>query len=352
MKKSILRSLITFLYIAITPQIAFTQANPNPCSFPGVKCQNGGGNGIVNSFGSKSFDYPCPGRSMPFWFAFGDTITNAIDTSMDAKFAISGVYGPGTINGKIDTEIGKYCFLNNVDFTVVGVYDIRITMMRGGLTQQWLKFNVVPEEDFCSEAPSGKCSNIKGNKIFAKGPNGNVITVDAVFPVIVAVIDSVSGNIDTTFSGTIYASKLTGPGMLYGTLSMSGVKWFNFTNLRFSTDGYYTIKFYEQDPNKYKEAIVQVIVTSTTGIAEIKTEDILTFPNPFSDHLNISLDEKTNLISYHIYDQTGRLVLQKLNEKLGDHFTIDTQNLDKGFYILNIIANQNQEIKNIVIVKQ
>jgi len=211
---------------------------------------------------------------------------------------------------------------------------------------------VVPEEDFCSEAPSGKCSNIKGNKIFAKGPNGNVITVDAVFPVIVAVIDSVSGNIDTTFSGTIYASKLTGPGMLYGTLSMSGVKWFNFTNLRFSTDGYYTIKFYEQDPNKYKEAIVQVIVTSTTGIAEIKTEDILTFPNPFSDHLNISLDEKTNLISYHIYDQTGRLVLQKLNEKLGDHFTIDTQNLDKGFYILNIIANQNQEIKNIVLVKQ
>lgn len=352
MLNKFLPAILLLFAVSIFQQTSRAQANPNPCTFPGVQCKNGGGNGLINSFGTKNIVYTATGRSMPFWFAYGDTLTNIIDTSTNAVFAISSVIGSGEMKGHNASKSGKYCYLNDIEFTKAGHYEIRITMSRGVFLNYYLNFEVLPEEDFCSQAPSGKCSNIGGNKIFASGPVGNVITVDAVFPVIVAVIDSVSGNIDSTYSGTIYATKLSGPGMLYGTLSMSGVKWFNFNNLRFSLDGLYTIQFHEQDTTKYKSATLDALVTTNTGLIEIKAEDVFVYPNPFIDQVSLQLIQQNKSVSYQIYDQTGRIVLQKTNENVEDKIIIDTQNLSSGIYLLNIRENSNGAPKKIMIVKQ
>lgn len=102
-----------------------------------------------------------------------------------------------------------------------------------------LYFNVPEEIDFCKESPGGDCGQQKGNKIFTKLRSSNVIPVDAVFPVTVGMLDSVSLLLDSTFKGTIYVQKINGPGVMYGSLSMTGDKWFNFTNIRFSQAGTY-----------------------------------------------------------------------------------------------------------------
>jgi len=346
--KKLLHMILTIIVIVTSNQNLAAQANPNPCTFPGVKCQNGGGNGMINSFGSKNIEYTNPGRSMPFWFAYGDTLTNTIDTSTNAAFAISSVFGPGDMTGHNGTQPAKYCYLNDIEFSKAGHYDIGITMTKGMVLMDKVNMEVLPEKEIGKNA----CGKVKGNKIIAKGACGNIITVDAVFPIFAAVVDSATGKIDTTYSGTMYVNKISGPGMLYGTLSMSGGRWFEFNNLHFSTEGNYTIKIYEQDSSKYENATANVIVSSTTDVIELKTAEIFAFPNPFIDQLNVVFDHSNQLISYQIYDQTGKVVLQKLNENTGDRLVINTQNLSDGVYFLNIQSSANEELKNIIILKQ
>tara|TARA_Y100001980_G_C14401078_1_gene197323 strand:- start:272 stop:736 length:465 start_codon:yes stop_codon:yes gene_type:complete len=72
------------------------------------------------------------------------------------------------------------------------------------------------------------------------------------------------------------------------------------------------------------------------GIENVSSEDKMIFPNPVEDKLNIDLtsfNHKNVIIK--IYDFSGRLV-DSYNSKGGKIFIINTNNYQKGNYLLNI----------------
>ena len=94
-----LQPFLVLLLITVVSLKVNAQATPNPCGFPNVTCNENARNGIVNSFGSSTINYASAGRSMPFWFAIGDTGTNTIDTTTNAIFHMFLISGPGEISG-------------------------------------------------------------------------------------------------------------------------------------------------------------------------------------------------------------------------------------------------------------
>ena len=82
------------------------------------------------------------------------------------------------------------------------------------------------------------------------------------------------------------------------------------------------------------------IETSETGIKNIalssKKTDISIFPNPFHDQLNIAFNEVLNKkLKVEIIDMKGS-VIELYTLKPQKVYTINTANLDKGFYTVNL----------------
>lgn len=348
-----LSKILSFLFV-IGQTYLFSQTDVELDKFKGVNFANENGNGIINSFGKSSFVYPAPGRSIPFWISFGDTNTNEVDTtiSIENQLILTKLEGPGEIIGVPEKLTAKFCYFNNLQFTKSGYYKIHLQVSGNYKYEKIISITVLKDSDLCHKAPSGKCGNEKGNKVSAKGHCGNIIPVDAVLPVIVTIIDSTTGNIDSTYKGTIYVSKNYGPGEIYGTLSMSGSKWFNFNNIHFTSDGYYNLKFYDKDSSHYKSTNLDVIVTSPSSIIELNVQNIAAYPNPFIDRINISMPySKTNL-SYTLYDESLRIVAVKDNENVEGTLIIDTHSMPAGFYILSIKSSQGNILKNIPVIKK
>jgi hypothetical protein len=135
--------------------------------------------------------------------------------------------------------------------------------------------------------------------------------------ILVGVIDSVFGLLDSTFLGTIYIEKTSGPGELYGILSMSGERWFNFNNLRLSEPGYYTLRFFSEDKSLYNEAFVDVEVFETpNGIIALREKNFVIYPNPFDNTIVCvsSSDLKGGKIELFTY--SGQKVAEKKSIKL------------------------------------
>lgn len=326
----------------------YGQSNPNPCNLPNVNCVNGGGNGIITSFNSTNIVYTTPGRSVPFWIAFGDTITNDIDTSNNNNYSLTVVSGPGTMNGLQGGFPAKYVYFNDITFSEFGDYVISI--LRSGGTARKFNLKVLPDVDFCTESPAGSCASYGGNQIFVQAQFGSVIPVDAVFPNRVGVIDSVTGKLDSSFVGTIYAQKVSGPGILYGTLSMSGKKWFDFDNLRFTETGVYTIKFYEESENKYEEAIVEVEVVAANNTQRVNLSNTKVYPNPFTDILQVEVQQNNDIQSLTIFDSTGKIIVAQKQDHKNGIFSINTSSFSTGLYVLSIQTSTGIEKR--ILVKQ
>tara|TARA_B100000795_G_scaffold207146_1_gene160607 strand:+ start:647 stop:1702 length:1056 start_codon:yes stop_codon:yes gene_type:complete len=350
MEKTIKIFSVLALFLITSPDL-LAQANPNPCEFPNVTCATGVRNGIVNSFGKKELTYASAGRSMPFWLAVGDTSTSIVDTSAKTVFFITKISGPGLMEGVLGTLYSKYAYLNNISFTESGTYQIAVLAGNGIGFRDTLTFTVPQEIIFCSEAPGGDCGEVTGNEIFAKVQFSNIITVDAVLPIKVGVIDSVSGMLDSTFTGTIYVNKLSGPGVMYGTLSMSGGSWFNFTNIRFTEEGLYEIEFYEEDLTKYKTATVKIEVINTTSIGLIATNKLVVYPNPFNNQLRFRINSKNSGGTASIYNYAGKKLLSQKVEIGVKEFKVDTHALKSGIYLLNFYDGKTSVYYSTKVIK-
>lgn len=334
MKRIITKGLIVVLLVLNID--AFPQATPNPCYFAKINCGLADRNILFTSFDGDTIVYAPPGRSMPFWFALGDGGTEVIDTSGAYNFSLSKVSGPGDIKGVPGTLNGYYAYLDDISFSEIGTYIVHVNVSGfPGSFVGTLVFIVPPEINFCNEAPGGDCSSGGGNQIFAKPQETNVIPVDAVIPIKVGVIDTLTGFLDSSYSGTIYVDKLSGPGELYGILSMTGIKWFDFNNLKFSEEGIYIIRFHEEDPNTYKEEFVEVEVISTsTGLKVVSWNNLKIYPNPIQDQLKISSehDLKGNVIT--IINSMGQILYKNEISSNKNIVSIKTSHLKKGIYFI------------------
>ncbi len=314
------------------------QSTPNPCDFDKIICGVSDKNTLLTSFDSDTIIYAPPGRSMPFWFAFGDSSSKIIDTTGSFTFNLSLLSGPGTLLGNPSTSNGYFSYLENISFSNIGTYVVSINVGGySGAEMEELVFVVPPEVDFCSEVPGGECVGEGGDAIFAKPQFSNVIPVDAVIPIKVGVINSNSGNLDSNFVGTIYVEQISGPGQLYGTLSMTGEKWFNFINLQFSAEGLYEIRFFENEYNIYKEALLDIeVIQGPNGsrVAAINGFDL--FPNPIENQFTFSSQKDLLGSLIEIYNYSGQRVFLKKISTSGNKHIINTELLPKGVYLLKV----------------
>ena len=92
-------------------------------------------------------------------------------------------------------------------------------------------------------------------------------------------------------------------------------------------------------------------LSKTTGINDFSTEDIVAYPNPTTDDIQIIMPEIENLsnIQLQLFDLSGRLLQQE--RPSSSNTTLSLNNLAQGIYILKVTDNQNI-LKTIKIVKQ
>ncbi len=88
---------------------------------------------------------------------------------------------------------------------------------------------------------------------------------------------------------------------------------------------------------------------SKVGLNEVEEQLGLTaFPNPASDFVNIRLDQTTNNGSFiHVYDISGKMVVNQELPSRTNEFQLPTGHLDQGIYFLRITDPFGQSSKTI-----
>ena len=291
---------------------------------------------------------------MPFWFALGDSVTEIIDTTGSYNFSLSKISGPGDIKGIPGTLNGYYSYLTDISFSAIGTYEVAVNV--GGFPGSFvgrMVFVVPPEIDFCTEAPGGDCGEVTGNQVFPKQISGGVVPVDEVLPeILVGVIDSVSGLLDSSFSGTIYIEKASGPGELYGVLSMAGERWFNFNNLKLSEPGMYVLRFFTEDSALYKEAFVEVeVIQATNSSVVLVRDDLSVYPNPFQDKITLTSSYDLKGVTIELLNYSGQKVFFRHVSKSTQRLVLNTDDLTSGLYILSLFGTHVFQNKTLKIVK-
>jgi len=91
-----------------------------------------------------------------------------------------------------------------------------------------------------------------------------------------------------------------------------------------------------------------VITQNCTSISENKNNIVKTYPNPFSDNINIQFTD-SDFAELNIYNTIGKLILNKNIEGLKS-ININTENLAKGIYILQL--HNDSKINSYRIIKK
>mgnify|MGYP001164110073 CR=1 FL=1 len=344
---------ISFVFLLFGSNHIISQSTPNPCDFSKINCGEGEKNKLYTSFPEDTIVYAPPGMSMPFWFAFGDSSTGIIDTTGAYSFSLSKVEGPGDIEGVLKTTKGYYSYLNDISFSEVGTYKIEINVGDSSDSLAGRLLFIVPaEENFCGDIRFGECVEGGGNQILAQPKFSSVVPVDEVMPIMVGVVDSSNGFLDSTFFGTIDVNKVSGPGELYGILSMTGGPWFNFNYIQFSEEGFYTIRFFEESLTSYKESLMNVqVVETVSGLITIPLSHLRVYPNPFDDQVVIENKNGLKGLKLLFSNSLGQNVLERNIANSSNKVKINTSELSDGVYFVTLSDQEALKVTTFKIVK-
>jgi hypothetical protein len=110
------------------------------------------------------------------------------------------------------------------------------------------------------------------------------------------------------------------------------------------SDGIPILRFVKQGPNTI--AAYYASVSGASGIYENGFfNSISTYPNPFSDKIVLVNPENEKIRQATIYNSLGQPVLTVLNQDL----FINTQQLEKGIYFVEVHTDRNSVYRNVVI---
>tara|TARA_Y100000589_G_scaffold285621_1_gene285238 strand:+ start:2964 stop:4064 length:1101 start_codon:yes stop_codon:yes gene_type:complete len=325
--------VISLVFVLLCSSLSsFGQYSSNPCSIDGVYCtDNTEKNGVIYSFYGDTFKYPAPGTSMPFWMAVGDVASRTIDTTFVSSVIATVLSGPGLLHGPSAQNISKYSHFNDWKFTVSGVYEIEFSI--AGLFKDTVFFEVAEEVDFCAKVPAG-CTDGGGDLVYPSTGNGGIIPVDAIFPITVGVVNSLTGQLDSSFFGYVFLEKLSGPGNMYGTLNMYGGRWLTFTDVRFDEEGTYLVEI-STSLGYTRDTVSVDVYTPTESIHTPNYSSLSIFPNPFSDNVTIKFDDGERIDEINIINSQGKLVERYSSISSS---TLDLSHLPKGVYFIEAIS--------------
>ncbi len=91
------------------------------------------------------------------------------------------------------------------------------------------------------------------------------------------------------------------------------------------------------------------IIDNTLGLNDKDFEDVNMFPNPATSEVTFNFKNSSQGASISIFDIQGKLALQKENLD-STEITLSTETLQKGFYLVEILANSGAKtIKKLII---
>jgi hypothetical protein len=77
-------------------------------------------------------------------------------------------------------------------------------------------------------------------------------------------------------------------------------------------------------------------IDTGTSLNEITTNSISLYPNPAKENVTISMDKiQANISEINLFDITGKVLVSKSNVNAHE-FVLNTENLTKGIYLVNI----------------
>lgn len=88
--------------------------------------------------------------------------------------------------------------------------------------------------------------------------------------------------------------------------------------------------------------------TLSVGIEEWHASQVLIFPNPTQNSINVSLGRTCEEIQCSFYNMQGQLLFQE-KRNFGNAFTLDIPKLSKGLYLLEILCNEGRVVKKVVV---
>ncbi len=333
--------LLIFFGLSLTAQY-----NPHPCTLPGVNC--GGSEvsrtGIIYSFEEDTFEYPSVGTSMPFWLAIGNLETRTVDTTYAGPVVANKISGPGNMQGTLAYTISKYTYYNDLIFSQEGIYKVEVSV--AGSFKDTVTFRVREEFDFCAEVPNG-CSTGGGDAVYPLASNGGIIPVDAIFPISIGVYNRATMQLDTNFFNFGYLNQLSGPGNMYGTLSMYGKKWLTFPDVRFDTEGTYRVEL--SAAGNIIPDTVTIEVVAATSVKELYNSRLNIYPNPAHDVVNIMVNENDVMDHVLIYNSFGQIISSHQN--VGDRL-LEISSLPAGVYFVRVfMVGESSPDQGIIIKK-
>ncbi len=72
------------------------------------------------------------------------------------------------------------------------------------------------------------------------------------------------------------------------------------------------------------------------------------YPNPATDNITIELPVKTQLVSINIFDQSGRLIINKRLNKKYNKVSYSIKHLEKGVYFIDIVGENSHKMVKLI----
>jgi len=91
-------------------------------------------------------------------------------------------------------------------------------------------------------------------------------------------------------------------------------------------------------------------ITATTGVNETNFNlEVSVYPNPTTDLLVLNINELKEDYSYQVMDMAGKLLTN--GQLMNNQTQLDFSSYAAGSYYVNIITNQNKNIKTFQVIK-
>ncbi len=121
---------------------------------------------------------------------------------------------------------------------------------------------------------------------------------------------------------------------------------FEGMGLSLSSDSFTVAIGYSRNDGENGENSGSARVFDISGVLstkEVTQSQFTMYPNPASTNVTIQLDQNSNLENATIYNSLGQII------KTSTETTINTSDLSKGIYILEVITNQGKASKKLII---
>jgi len=101
----------------------------------------------------------------------------------------------------------------------------------------------------------------------------------------------------------------------------------------------------------YREELVQVLRGSLDRNSLAKQDDLVVFPNPARDHLNLTMSDLKEPVQIKIYNAFGHLVKTIPRQTIGDGLSIDLTGFNNGLYLLSVSKNNSKIVSKRFLVE-